>query len=1108
MVPGGGSVPLHVPPLKQCMPVLLTKNYFSPVTDVEEEIRRRLLLRDTASFLSIVPTKRKVRELQRDFLGRVPDGVASSFSLFTLETLAADLYAVLCPPKRTVTGPVQAVLMHEAIRSLGGKLNYFRIRKGNRTLPQGTFQKIINVINYLKEHGVYRSGLYAEIEDAGADDKAKLQDLLAIYEAYEEKLGENYVDAAGILKEVNLGWQNPASEEKFFRRYPACRTIFIFGFDEFSDPELTMIHHLAAMRNIGTVISFDYHLENDAVFGHLRENYRKLLSMGFDKRDAHPGTHVVFQEYVAGHLFRPRETQARLRCTENVTLLAAESREGEVELIAKLIKRLAHDDPALDLSKVCVSMFQPQEYTALFREVFERYGIPANITDRYHLNQSPLVIAILSLLELQQRNFRLGGLMRALSTPYLDFSSAGRAVDAGNLYAVATQLKISSGRKRWFARIAQRIAGIEEDLPSAEDEFERAQLSHERDMLHNARTDLERLTAIMERFSDAMTPEEFRRKLSSLLDELRVLERILAVPSLDPAQLEKDTRAYQKFLSFIDEFVRVLALEGQRDDRMPLSFYVERLKPAVAQVRYNVRQKYGYGVYVTSLNETRGLKFDVMFIAGLADGEFPPLYAHEFLFSTARQQQQERSHLSEHRYLFYQALTNFSRHVYLTSPARDGENEIVPSPFIDALCDIAEIDDCRTELPAYLSACLYSQDEMQRYLGSRAGRKLPLRDDHPVFRELQGAYEQMSRAINVEQSRIHRRHSPEFNGTIGQHLTTTGRDALERFRGRVYSVTQLESYGKCPFQFFAGKVLRLNVAKKFDEGLSPVERGSLLHDILFEFYTQRREAGKRPLHLLDEPQFQEALADLLAIARGKLQALTVSSVFWEVDKEMLLGSERGKGLLQEFLEVERLRTYETSPAFFEVAFGPLAGGTHNRDQRLTMTSPVTLGDVQLRGKVDRVDVGERVFTVIDYKSGTGVVRRKDMEAGMSLQIPLYLLAVEYMMNAATGQPSRGVGGIYYRLKPPVREYLGIGSKEYEGKAFTADSRSSQLTANDEELRTVIRQAVAFVNEYVDSIAQGVFPVAPKDPDNVCTYCDFKSVCRVQLQRMLPREQEL
>ena len=104
------------------MPVLLTKQFSSTIADVESEIYQRLLHGDVHSFLCIVPTKRKVRELQREFLNSVPRGFAPAFSLFTLETLAAELFSLLCPPRRFVSGPMQAVLMQEAIRSLEGSL--------------------------------------------------------------------------------------------------------------------------------------------------------------------------------------------------------------------------------------------------------------------------------------------------------------------------------------------------------------------------------------------------------------------------------------------------------------------------------------------------------------------------------------------------------------------------------------------------------------------------------------------------------------------------------------------------------------------------------------------------------------------------------------------------------------------------------------------------------------------------------------------------------------------------------------------------------------------------------------------------------------------------
>ena len=155
------------------MPVLLKKNYNRPIVDVEDEIRSRLLRRDTGSFLFVVPTKRKLRELQRQFLRVIPQGVAPSLNLFTLETLASRLYLLLCPPKRFLAGPGQAVLMNEAIRAVGSSFGYFRVRGASQRLPKGTFQKIIGVINEMRDKGVYRTALLAEAETADGQEQAK-----------------------------------------------------------------------------------------------------------------------------------------------------------------------------------------------------------------------------------------------------------------------------------------------------------------------------------------------------------------------------------------------------------------------------------------------------------------------------------------------------------------------------------------------------------------------------------------------------------------------------------------------------------------------------------------------------------------------------------------------------------------------------------------------------------------------------------------------------------------------------------------------------------------------------------------------------------------------
>jgi len=1083
------------------MSILLKKNFPASIVRVEDEIHKRLKNREQDSFIYIVPTKRKLRDLQRAFLRVVPEGTAPVFSLFTLETLAARIHDLLCPPKLTLSGPTQSVLLHQAIDRVGETLQYFRFRGKQRWIPQGTFEKIVNVVNVLKEKGVYPVALYAEVDAAGVDEKPKLRDILSIYEEYEKRLAEDFIDVAGIFKEVNGRWGNEMVAELFKEGFPGVNAVFVSGFDEFSDPELTMLNNISELKGIGSVIEFDYDPGNDELFGHLRENYQKFLEVGFRTVGSRGAPERTFKGVITQRLFQPSNSEPRNSWKDEITLLEATDRRDEVELIAKIIKRQAHERPDLDLSKVCVALYQPQRYTALIREAFDRYGIPANITDRFALDQSPLVISLLALLEVRHKDFQLRDVMRALSSPYFRYADGAEVLDPGNLYEIAARLKLSGGYSAWTKRIDQRLEYIANQLSKVDDEVEELGFRREAKELRQAHNDLKYLSRLLHRFLGAMTPEEFKSHVVSLMGDLRVAECLLDVRSAEVGddQLEKDTRAYQKLLSFLDDFLSILRLQGIAGHREPLAFYVDQMRTSLTQVRYNVRQRYGCGVLVTSLEETRGLQFDVMMIAGLVDGEFPPVYQPEIFFSSARRERMERYHLTEHRYLFYQAMTNFTRHLYLTYPRKDGEIELVPSSFLDALGKVVAFEDGRGHLSEELAKTVYSVDEFLLRYGKSAARDAGVRrwlKDERVNGSLREVLEHLNHTTEVEKDRTTVRQMPEYEGNIFDRLSSQAQEELAKLRNAVFSVTQLESYGRCPFQYFADRVLRLNVVRELEGGLTPLERGGALHEILFEFFIKRRERGLQPLFTASDDEFQQAVAELLSLAKTKIDEFNIADLYWEIDKESLLGTAGRKGVLQEFLELERKRKLEVGPAFFEMAFGPKVGSRQQTDPSVTYSQPITVGDAKIRGKIDRVDTGRSLFTIIDYKTGSTIARRKDIDLGMSLQLPVYLYAVEKILREKLVSDMKGVAGIYYTLTPPVKEQIGLASEEHSGKAFLAN-RSRQLVQNDDELKAIIDRAIQFVNQYVRSISQGEFPVEPKMPDKVCSYCDFRTVCRIQ-----------
>ena len=101
-----------------------------------------------------------------------------------------------------------------------------------------------------------------------------------------------------------------------------------------------------------------------------------------------------------------------------------------------------------------------------------------------------------------------------------------------------------------------------------------------------------------------------------------------------------------------------------------------------------------------------------------------------------------------------------------------------------------------------------------------------------------------------------------------------------------------------------------------------------------------------------------------------MESLDIPDVFWEMEKELILGrGGTGEGLLRRFLEHERGRQDSMEPAYFEVSFGGTPGTPGTADRILSREEPVTFGGARLRGRIDRVEIGDGFFAVMDYKTG-------------------------------------------------------------------------------------------------------------------------------------------
>jgi hypothetical protein len=184
-----------------------------------------------------------------------------------------------------------------------------------------------------------------------------------------------------------------------------------------------------------------------------------------------------------------------------------------------------------------------------------------------------------------------------------------------------------------------------------------------------------------------------------------------------------------------------------------------------------------------------------------------------------------------------------------------------------------------------------------------------------------------------------------------------------------YSSHRLETIGACPRRFFFKYVLGLETPEYFavdvDLWLDAIAKGSLLHDVFYEFVKSLVLEGKLPQTKRDEPR-------LLAILNRKVDEYrkkyppTRDTVFEEEVEQL-------KKDCRVFLKAEEDHCATSTPRHCEVTLGmePKADGTPLDTADLVVIELPNNVRIRGRGRLDRVDEeADGSLAIWDYKSGS------------------------------------------------------------------------------------------------------------------------------------------
>jgi len=345
------------------------------------------------------------------------------------------------------------------------------------------------------------------------------------------------------------------------------------------------------------------------------------------------------------------------------------------------------------------------------------------------------------------------------------------------------------------------------------------------------------------------------------------------------------------------------------------------------------------------------------------------------------------------------------------------------------------------------------------------------------------------------------------------------------------SVTALEQFAACPFQFFVARGLK---AQERDEFTVDARRtGEFQHEVLAEFHRRVTASGNRWRAISPD----QAAAWLHEIGTQRLahyqHGLFSADAAREFQAHALI---RNLEQLVTTLTLWSSRN-EFEPAAVEVGFGLESDGWPAWRLDLGGGRFVTV-----RGRVDRVDLlrresGGGLVAIVDYKSSARHFEEVKFENGLQLQMPAYLNAI--CENAAAKQAFEAStlvpAGLFYiglRVRPESGGSRELAEEKAAAAAVTAfqhrgrfdaalveqfdNSGASQGTqfkfsfnkdgslskrGNDllphHKFSAMLESASDQIRSLARRILSGEAGVSPyqKGQEVACDWCKFRPVCR-------------
>ncbi len=957
----------------------------------------------------------------------------------------------------------------------------------------GLSSELYAAITALRNSGVSPENLIESIDRLPYKMRDKVNDIALVYQNYLAMLGENRTDSSTRLEALRA---QIADGGKIDEHY------FIVDFTDFNAPQFGVIEELEKKTQsltIGVVDGIDSKnggLENGRIYPiHTIEKLKKLS-------DGPAKIEYYFENYsdevrpqIGRYLFSYEKPKKTVENKGKIILNKARTRRDEVLAVAVDIVKKIRADENCRFKDFEVLATDLQDYAPIFKSTFARYDIPFFIDAKEMLFEQTKVRYVLSALKTVAGNFRREDVLEFVKNPLFV-----NLLEGENVLVKNDKIFLFENYLLEFS--------IEYGIDLTDFKYGDFAVAKE-----VQQTLVNTLRGLNFRFNEISFYVVGCRKLLADCEE-GWRQHIAEISKMSAYYTKCAEQVDDKINSVLDEMDSVLKGE------YTIGAFCDVFRSMLKTLKIALVPTFLDCVFIGDLSSKFTGGKDV-YIVGANTGLFPTESAggasitpkDEEIFNGVGiqlypdERQKARNELFSVTELFKKPVGQIV--VSYSETSKSGQMH--PSTVIAQLQSMLTENGNPIEVKEVVVNDFYKLDEIDKHELAKSIFSTKRACCYEVVgvgdmtsasakREDKDVYDAASSALNYA----------ALNGDGNdkdyvQKIKMAGKTALpERLDQRIEinhtSVSRLEKFYNCPYSYFITYTLGLNRREEGD--VQTNESGTIVHDVLENFFkgVKNHEVTKENAREYADKKFEEAIKNIPKWDRLRHRH----------DVERLIDRLKTECIDTCYYLYENNCHSKYQPFELEMEF------KRNGEEHLFVE--VDGKQVEIIGKIDRVDNFGDEFIIIDYKTYKSAdVCDEDLYTGNKLQLFVYAATISenkgWKLNGVFYQPLfsayESSDSVRYRFAGQLTNCIETLKELDERVEETAPNMSClplkykngllNVDALESEEKFVAKEkyALAMVKEGVRQIKNGyIKPTVKKTKkDSACSYCDFKDYCK-------------